>query len=54
LNIPKSDENYCFINKYNKYMAYIWFNGKNNHIGYFKTEEEAKNAISEFKEKINE
>jgi hypothetical protein len=54
LTKDKNTPNYCFINKYNKYMAYIWFNGKNNHIGYFKTEEEAKNAISEFKEKINE
>lgn len=54
LTKDKKTPNYCFISKYNKYMAYMWVNGKNNHIGYFNTEEEVKEAILKFKIKLNE
>jgi hypothetical protein len=54
LTKDKKTPNYCYRKEMKKYMAYMWVNGKNNHIGYFKTEKETKKAILEFKNKINE
>lgn len=35
---------YCWHKKRKKWMAYIKINGKNKHLGYFKKEEDARNA----------
>lgn len=45
----KKTPNICYISKYDKYMAYIWFKGKNNHLGYFKNYKYALKAVNEFK-----
>ena len=49
----KKTPNYTYVKKYNKYMAYIYYNKRNNHLGYFKTEEEAIKSINNFKNKNN-
>jgi len=34
----------CFHKRNNKWVAQIWINGKNTHLGYFSTKEEAIEA----------
>ena len=44
---------YSFDKSRNKYQAIIGINGKNIHLGRFDTEEEARNAYLEAKEKYH-
>jgi hypothetical protein len=41
---------YCWHKSANKFCAYIGINGKSKHIGYFHTEQEARNAYLKAKE----
>lgn len=45
----KNCKGYYFIKKSNKWQAKITFNGITKHLGYFETEEEAKQAYQEAK-----
>lgn len=44
----------CFLPKRNKWLAQIYYNGFNKHLGYFNTEEEASNKYQEELKKLTE
>ena len=49
----KERKGYTFYKRDNKWKAQISIKGKQTHIGYFNTEEEARNAYLKEKEKYN-
>jgi hypothetical protein len=49
----KTNKGYCFCKKSNKYKTTIKLNYKTIHIGCFNTEQEARNAYLEAKEKYH-
>jgi hypothetical protein len=49
----KTNKGYCFCKKGNKYRTTIKLNYKTINIGYFNTEQEARNAYLEAKEKYH-
>jgi hypothetical protein len=43
----KNNKGYTFDKDKNKYRVKLWINGAKKHIGYYKTEEEAKQVVSD-------
>ena len=49
----KTAKGYCFNKAMNKWKSTIYINSKGKHLGYFNTENEAKNAYLQAKEKFH-